>query len=96
MVLLLYVSNQAPELLIGDDGYTNVVDWWTLGILLYEMLTGIPPFYSEDLNEMYRRIVEEDLTFPSHVSPLARDLLSKVFCFPALRFITSFAPSLRS
>jgi len=68
---------QAPELLAGD-GYTNVVDWWTLGILLYEMLTGLPPFYSEDQNEMYQRILEEDLTFPMFVAPLARDILTRV------------------
>jgi len=67
----------APELLVGD-GYTNVVDWWTLGILLYEMLAGLPPFYSEDVNEMYRRTVEDELTFPDVISPLAQDLLSKL------------------
>jgi serum/glucocorticoid-regulated kinase 2 len=54
------------------------VDWWTLGILLFEMLTGLPPFYSEDQNEMYQRILEEDLTFPMFVAPLARDILTKL------------------
>jgi len=63
---------------LAGDGYTNVVDWWTLGILLYEMLTGLPPFYSEDQNEMYQRILEEDLTFPMFVAPLARDILTRV------------------
>ncbi len=36
----------APEVLIGK-GYTKAVDWWTLGILLFEMITGLPPFYDE-------------------------------------------------
>jgi serum/glucocorticoid-regulated kinase 2 len=36
----------APEVLIGK-GYTKAVDWWTLGILLFEMITGLPPFYEE-------------------------------------------------
>ena len=67
----------APELLIGE-GYTKVVDWWTLGVLLYEMLTGLPPFYSENTNEMYRKILHEELTFPPDVSPLARNLLTKL------------------
>ena len=64
----------APELLLGR-GYTKAVDWWTLGVLLYEMLTGLPPFYSEDVNEMYRKILREPLTFPSDVREDARDLL---------------------
>ena len=71
------VRGQAPELLFGK-GYTKVVDWWTLGILLWEMLTGLPPFYSEDVNEMYRRILYDELVFPPNMSEPARDLLVKV------------------
>ncbi|PWY76568.1 serine/threonine-protein kinase gad8 [Aspergillus eucalypticola CBS 122712] len=69
----------APELLLGN-GYTKTVDWWTLGVLLYEMLTGLPPFYDENTNDMYRKILQEPLTFPSTdiVPPAARDLLSRL------------------
>ncbi|PLN79729.1 Pkinase-domain-containing protein [Aspergillus taichungensis] len=69
----------APELLLGN-GYTKAVDWWTLGVLLYEMLTGLPPFYDENTNDMYRKILQEPLTFPSSdvVPPAARDLLSRL------------------
>ncbi|CAI7595780.1 unnamed protein product [Penicillium bialowiezense] len=69
----------APELLLGN-GYTKTVDWWTLGVLLYEMLTGLPPFYDEVVNEMYRKILQEPLTFPSSdiVPPAARDLLTRL------------------
>lgn len=42
----------APELLIWH-GYNKTVDWWTLGVLLYEMPIGLPPFYDENTNEMY-------------------------------------------
>jgi serum/glucocorticoid-regulated kinase 2 len=45
----------APELLLGH-GYQKTVDWWTLGVLLYEMLSGLPPFYSENTNEMYQKV----------------------------------------
>ncbi|KAK0544254.1 Serine/threonine-protein kinase [Tilletia horrida] len=64
----------APELL-GGEGYTKAVDWWTLGVLLYEMLTGLPPFYSEDVNIMYTRILQDPLRFGDEVKPDARDLL---------------------
>jgi serum/glucocorticoid-regulated kinase 2 len=69
----------APELLLGQ-GYTKSVDWWTLGVLLYEMLTGLPPFYDENTNEMYRKILSEPLHFPGSdiVPPAARDLLAKL------------------
>ena len=69
----------APELLHGQ-GYTKTVDWWTLGVLLFEMLTGLPPFYDENTNEMYRKIISEPLHFPGPevVPPAARDLLSKL------------------
>jgi serum/glucocorticoid-regulated kinase 2 len=64
----------APELLLGH-GYTRAVDWWTLGVLLYEMLTGLPPFYSEDVNEMYRKILQDPLRFGDEVSKEARSIL---------------------
>jgi len=69
----------APELLMGN-GYNKTVDWWTLGVLLYEMLTGLPPFYDENTNEMYRKILSEPLHFPDHdiVPPAAKDLLTKL------------------
>ncbi|KAL4897830.1 kinase-like domain-containing protein [Aspergillus ambiguus] len=69
----------APELLLGN-GYTKTVDWWTLGVLLFEMLTGLPPFYDENTNDMYRKILQEPLMFPSDqiVPPAARDLLSRL------------------
>lgn len=69
----------APELLLGH-GYTKTVDWWTLGVLLYEMLTGLPPFYDENTNEMYRKILQEPLHFPGLeiVPAAAKDLLTRL------------------
>lgn len=67
----------APELLYGQ-GYTKNVDWWTLGVLLYEMLTGLPPFYDENTNEMYRKILQDDLRFPDDMSDEAQSLLTGV------------------
>jgi serine/threonine protein kinase len=42
----------APEMLSGS-GYDKTADWWALGVLTYEMLTGIPPFYDKNKNIMF-------------------------------------------
>lgn len=67
----------APEILQGN-GYGKAVDWWSYGSLLYEMLTGLPPFYSQDVQEMYRKIISDTLTFPDYVAEDARSLLSQL------------------
>lgn len=64
----------APELLLAQ-GYTKVVDWWTLGVLFYEMLTGLPPFFDENTNDMYRKILQDPLRFPDDMDREARSLL---------------------
>jgi len=67
----------APEVLAGQ-GYGKAVDWWSFGSLLYEMLTGLPPFYSQDVQEMYRKIISDRLVFPDYVSMDARLLLEQL------------------
>ncbi|KAJ7472261.1 kinase-like domain-containing protein [Mycena galericulata] len=65
----------APELL-ESQGYTKTVDWWTLGVLLYEMMTGLPPFYDENVNTMYQRILTDPLNFPLDMSSEARSVMT--------------------
>ena len=68
----------APELLL-NQGYTRSVDWWTLGTLLYEMLTGLPPFYDSDVPTMYKKILQNPLRFPPFLENTdAQDLLIKL------------------
>ncbi len=64
----------APEIVSGKP-YNKAVDWWTLGTLLYEMLVGVPPFYSENVNTMYQKILTAPLRFPNHISADAKSLL---------------------
>jgi len=64
----------APEVLRGQ-GHSYPVDWWSLGTLIYEMLTGLPPFYSKHINVMYQKILNAQLTFPSFISDNAKSLL---------------------
>jgi len=65
----------APEVLKGQ-GHGIAVDWWSLGTLIYEMLTGLPPFYSQNVNIMYQKILNGELRFPSYVSTEAQSLLA--------------------
>jgi serine/threonine protein kinase len=64
----------APEILKGQ-GHGKGVDWWSLGILLYEMVVGLPPFYSENINDMYDLILKSDIQFPKSVPADLQNLL---------------------
>ncbi|KAH3757122.1 protein serine/threonine kinase [Pelomyxa schiedti] len=64
----------APEVLLGH-GYGKQVDWWSFGSLLFEMLTGLPPFYSSDVQEMYRKIMNDPLVFPPVINEITQQLL---------------------
>eukprot|EP00475_Leptophrys_vorax_P045041 TRINITY_DN9241_c0_g1_i1.p1 TRINITY_DN9241_c0_g1~~TRINITY_DN9241_c0_g1_i1.p1 ORF type:complete len:548 (-),score=153.60 TRINITY_DN9241_c0_g1_i1:97-1740(-) len=67
----------APEVLRGV-AYGKEVDWWALGILLYEMTVGIPPFYSQNVNEMYHKIQHGALRFPPFLSQQIRNLITEL------------------
>jgi len=67
----------APEVVSGQ-GHGKGVDWWTLGILIFEMLAGYPPFYDEDPMKTYGRIMSGQITFPMHFSKTAIDLIKKL------------------
>ncbi|XP_037136185.1 serine/threonine-protein kinase Sgk3 [Syngnathus acus] len=64
----------APEVL-RKLPYDNTVDWWCLGSVLYEMLFGLPPFYSRDTHEMYDNILNKPLVIRSSASNAAWSLL---------------------
>ena len=69
----------APEIITGE-GHNRMADWWSYGTLVYEMLFGIPPFFCENVEKMYKLITKADLRFPKKfvVSDEAKDLLSKL------------------
>ena len=61
-IKVIYVI--APEMISGT-GHDYTLDWWTLGILIYEMIVGIPPFYNSNKHKMYKLIEEGPLRWPS-------------------------------
>lgn len=54
----------APEVLLDDKGYTKMVDFWSLGVLVFEMCCGWSPFYAEDTQQMYKNIAFGKVRFP--------------------------------
>jgi len=64
----------APEIIL-KLGHGQAVDWWSLGILIYEMLFGLPPFYNRNTRMAYEKLLTKELEFPHKVSDEACDLL---------------------
>ncbi|KAJ2898841.1 cAMP-dependent protein kinase catalytic subunit [Coemansia aciculifera] len=67
----------APEV-IQAKGYGKSVDWWALGILIFEMIAGYPPFYDEDHYRLYEKVLAGHIQWPSQFDPIARDLVSRL------------------
>ncbi|KAL2105150.1 hypothetical protein VUR80DRAFT_8922 [Thermomyces stellatus] len=72
----------APEVIKGS-GHTSAVDWWTLGILIYEMLYGTTPFKGKNRNATFANILREDIPFPESpnkepISNLCKSLIRKL------------------
>jgi protein kinase A len=64
----------APEILL-NKGHGKPVDWWTLGILLYEMLAGIDPFCDDDPMMIYQKILKGRVRFPRNFDENAKSLV---------------------
>ena len=67
----------APEM-ISKQGYNFTLDYYCLGILVYELILGHPPFLAVDKKTLYNNIVTKDLYLPGHLSPHLRSFLTKI------------------
>lgn len=57
----------APEVLLDETGYTKMVDFWSLGVLIFEMCCGWSPFYADNTQQMYKNIAFGKVRFPKEV-----------------------------
>lgn len=67
----------APEI-IQSKGHNKAVDWWSLGILIFEMLVGCPPFFDDNPFGIYEKILAGKIDWPKHMDLVAKDLVKKL------------------
>ncbi|XP_025200674.1 ribosomal protein S6 kinase beta-2-like [Melanaphis sacchari] len=71
------IEYMAPEILTRS-GHGKPVDWWSLGALMFDMLTGTPPFSADNRKKTIEKILRGKLIMPPYVSPEAKDLMRKL------------------
>ncbi|XP_066922136.1 cAMP-dependent protein kinase catalytic subunit alpha-like isoform X2 [Clytia hemisphaerica] len=67
----------APEIILSK-GYNKAVDWWALGVLIYEMAAGYPPFFADQPIQIYEKIVSGKMRCPSHFSQDLKEILKSL------------------
>lgn len=71
------IEYMAPEILTRS-GHGKAVDWWSLGALMYDMLTGLPPFTAENRKKTIEIILKGKLNLPAYLTADARDLIRRL------------------
>ncbi|KAJ3270587.1 Ribosomal protein S6 kinase beta-1 [Terramyces sp. JEL0728] len=71
------IEFMAPEI-IQEQPYGKVVDYWSLGIMLYDMLTGSPPFSGSNRKKIMENVLKKKPNFPKYLTTSSRDLLTKL------------------
>ena len=90
------IAYLAPEM-VERKGHGKAVDWYLLGVLLYEMLVGVTPHFATTPKDIFKKISASNIKFPDHISKDAKSLLSGVRSahpaagqgpFPKARFLS--------
>lgn len=71
------IEYMAPEILMRS-GHGKAVDWWSLGALMYDMLTGMPPFCADNRKKTVDAILKDKLNIPGYLTPDSRDLIRRL------------------
>ncbi|GAB9471846.1 Myosin-like protein [Globisporangium polare] len=69
----------APEIIL-NKGHDKAVDYWALGILIYELIAGSAPFFAQDPMQVYALIIQGNVKFPVYFSRACTDLILKLLC----------------
>lgn len=81
----------APEVLVG--GYNQAADVWSAGVILYILLSGMPPFWGKTKSKIFDAVRAAILHFPpdlwDHLSPSARDLITRMLCVDPAKRLTA-------
>jgi len=89
----------APEV-IRQKGYGQEIDWWSLGVIMFEMMIGYPPFFSESSTETCKKILDWKNTLnirpEANISQEAEDILRKLINDPEVRLGTNGADEIKS
>ena len=64
--------------MLRRSGHNRTVDWYLLGVLIYEMLVGIPPYFSSNRDELFQNIQKAQLKLPKILSEEAKHLITSV------------------
>ena len=81
----------APEILLGT-GHGPEADWWSLGVVLYEMVVGVPPFSAATPELIFQNILDRRLTFPDGLSDDLKDLLERLLCLDETKRLGARGP----
>lgn len=81
----------APEVLSG--GYNQAADIWSAGVILYILLSGVPPFWGKTKSRIFDAVRAANLCFPPHpwdsISSSAKDLITGMICINPLKRLTA-------
>jgi serine/threonine protein kinase len=73
--------------MLRRTGHNRTVDWYLLGVLIYEMLVGIPPYFSSNRDELFQNIQKAQLKLPKILSEEAKNLITSVKHFSLILLI---------